>query len=402
MVTIRISPVAWMKMQTLVTGYDKEVGWFGTCEELGPLNFRIKDILIFPQYTSGCYIDDERDDPMEFRNWLDTLTDEQYEQRRLWGHSHVNMGVSPSGTDTSMFKRFAETNCAALVNRFAICLIMNKRAEMHWWVFDGATNKEYKKNEINVLIEVEQGMSNLEFFESTKEFVRDIRPTTAFLFSSGYSYGSYGGSRGTVFGSNHETAPGYNYGGYNSYIKEREESEKKKEANISKKDNEVQNPFHMVVYDEEDDDDNPFAGIDDYPYENWAYESWTAYDIIIEKDGITVEEADANKYNEKRDVIIEDYCSGDEYRFIICDEPLVENHPLSDTSVAMALLKRVKMDPENRYFVAYEVRGDSLKQLCPFDEHEVLDLMTMDVSDIDQKDGDPCAMVIVERNGVKE
>ena len=60
--TIRISPIAWMKMQTLVMGYDKEVGWFGTCEQIGQLEYRIKDILVFPQYTSGCFVDDERDD----------------------------------------------------------------------------------------------------------------------------------------------------------------------------------------------------------------------------------------------------------------------------------------------------------------------------------------------------
>ena len=52
--TIRITPTAWMKMQTLVMGYDKEVGWFGTCEHVAPLEFRIKDILVFPQYTGGC------------------------------------------------------------------------------------------------------------------------------------------------------------------------------------------------------------------------------------------------------------------------------------------------------------------------------------------------------------
>ena len=396
MVTIRISPMAWMKMQTLVTGYDKEVGWFGTCEELAPLDFRIKDILIFPQYTSGCFIDDERDDPMEFRNWLDTLTDEQYEQRRLWGHSHVNMGVSPSGTDTSMFKRFAETNCAALVNRFAICLIMNKRAEMHWWVFDGETNKEYKKDEINVFIEVQEGVSNLEFFESTKELVRDIRPTTAFLFGSGYYYG---GSRG-VFGSDHEVAPGYNYGGYNAYVYKREESAAKKDEQPKTSNTDAKTKFKEVVadtyvseYDEDDEYDMQYLLSDIYG------SNWYAYVITIESDGVTVEEADSHEFDRKKDIIIEDYWTGDEYRFILCDEPLVDNHPLSDNSVAMTLLKNYKVNPKNNSFVAYEVYRDALQQVYPFDEQEVLELMEADVAEYSQEDGDECAMIIIEKGG---
>ena len=72
MMNVRISSKAFMKMQTLVMGYDKEVGWFGFVERIADADFRIKDIIVFPQYTSAAYIDDEQDDPLEFCKWLDT------------------------------------------------------------------------------------------------------------------------------------------------------------------------------------------------------------------------------------------------------------------------------------------------------------------------------------------
>lgn len=182
MLNVMISPVAFMKMQTLIMGFDKEVGWFGLVDKLGAEEYRVSDILVFPQYTSGAFIDDEQDDPLEFRKWLDTLTDEEYVARRLWGHSHVNMGVSPSGTDTSMFKRFAETNKAALDNRFALCVIINKRMDMFWWAYDAETETEYLDKDINVIIEVEAGTSNVRFFEESKKLVRDLYTNKSFIF----------------------------------------------------------------------------------------------------------------------------------------------------------------------------------------------------------------------------
>lgn len=215
-INVKISPVAFMKMQTLVMGFDKEVGWYGTVERIED-GFRIKDVLVFPQYTSAAYIDDERDDPLEFRKWLDTLSDDDYNSRRLWAHSHVNMGVSPSGVDTNMFKRFKDSCCVeGIPNRFTLCLIMNKRSQTYWWAYDADAQKEYKNKDINFMIEVEEGKTNLEFFEWAKGLVRDIYPTTAFLF------GSYGATSGGYSGY----ATGYNYGGYNTHAKEKESAKK--------------------------------------------------------------------------------------------------------------------------------------------------------------------------------
>lgn len=254
-INVMISPVAFMKMQTLVMGFDKEVGWYCTAERIEG-GFRVKDVLVFPQYTSATYIDDERDDPLEFRKWLDTLSDEDYNSRRLWGHSHVNMGVFPSGVDTNMFKRFKDSCCVeGIPNRFTLCLIMNKKLQMYWWAFDADANKEYKNQDINVMIEVEEGVTNLEFFENSKALVRDIYPTTAFLFggrgASGYGYQGYAG--------------GYNYGTYNGYAKEKEKKTAKPSATTAKT---------TTATDIYDDYGDPW-----YDYDDWRYDTdngcWT-------------------------------------------------------------------------------------------------------------------------------
>lgn len=382
--TIRISPIAWMKMQTLVMGYDKEVGWFGTCEQIGPLEYRIKDILVFPQYTSGCFVDDERDDPLEFRKWLDTLDDETYNSRRLWGHSHVNMATYPSGTDTDMFQRFAQTSCAALENKFAICVIMNKRCDMHWWVYDGATNKAYVKNDINVMIEVEQGKTNLEYFEETKALVRDIRPTTAFLFNKG----GYSGYNSGSFGSNHEVATGYNYGGYNTYVQNRNNDTK---STTNKNESKDSKPVASSSYYDNFDDDYEYYGEDwvskyyaqlynddaDDTVDVTESEPIRAYDIVIKSDFVEVLEVfDEGIFDYKNDIILEDEISGNVYRFLVTDDELVKEHPVTNDCVLMRLIEGA-IEHDYSFFSVWENSEDGkhITSMIPYSEEEVLEIM---------------------------
>ena len=401
--TVRISPVAFMKMQTLVMGFDKEVGWFATCEELAPLDFRIKDVLVFPQYTSGCFVDDERDDPLEFRKWLDTLTDEQYEQRRLWGHSHVNMGTSPSGTDTDMFQRFAETSCAAQINRFAICVILNNRFDMYWWVKDAKTNQTYTstKHEVNVMIEVEDGLSNLEYFEEMKGRVRDIRPTTYFLFNKGYS--SYGSGS---FGSNYEVAPGYSYGGYNKYVDNKKEEPAKttpvttvnKPKALAEQIAVKDEPAKVNIVDDipiayesdwGDDYDDDGGYIGEYYGDGYFGDFQSlAFDVNITSDAVSVVYADNRDISYKNDIVFEDDITGDIYRFNILDETFVEDHPIDTDSVAMELLS-YGLDLDCEYFRLYEEDDRHGPRLVapPVNEEAALEMITRSVKASEYKNG---------------
>lgn len=190
---IFISPKALLKMQALVMGYNKEVGWWGTVEKIKAEEYRIKDILVFPQYTGAAYIDDEAEDPLEMAKWLDGLSDEVFDEKRFFGHSHVNMNTYFSGEDAKMFDRQVDVIKRAPLNNYYLSVVLNKRGEMCWKAWDGETNKKYSDHEIEILFEVEEGLTNIDFFEKSKEMVRDLKKksSNSLIFGGGYKEYTY-------------------------------------------------------------------------------------------------------------------------------------------------------------------------------------------------------------------
>lgn len=179
MINIKISAEAFLKIQTLVAGYEHEVGWYGTVEKITKDTYRIMDILVYPQYASAAYIDDR--DTTEMPIWFQSLSDEEYNHKRFHGHSHVNMAVYPSGTDKETYEQFKTQNSNATINRFTIELIINKRFEMHWKFHDAETGKEYDNEEINVEIEISTGETMATYFEKSREKVRELKSCSDFL-----------------------------------------------------------------------------------------------------------------------------------------------------------------------------------------------------------------------------
>jgi len=94
------------KIQFLVDFSDKEIGWFGTATEVtndyGHTVYTLDtDLFIYPQLVTGATVatDDEDD---KYDNWYIQKVKQAVDSGKqlIWhGHSHVNMGVTPSGTD---------------------------------------------------------------------------------------------------------------------------------------------------------------------------------------------------------------------------------------------------------------------------------------------------------------
>ena len=201
MINVIFTPSAFMKIQTLVSGYDHEVGWYGTVDKVSDDTYKITDILVYPQYASAAYIDDA--DTTEMPVWFASLTDEQINHRRFHGHSHVNMGCYPSGTDNSTYEQFKAQNAAATENRFSLSLIINKRFEMHWRFHDAETNTELTNKDINVEIEIMDGLTQAAYFEESRSLVKQRLVAKNFLMkgkpsfvkekkAQPYKYGGYG------------------------------------------------------------------------------------------------------------------------------------------------------------------------------------------------------------------
>lgn len=180
------TPNAYVKMITLVKEFDTEVAWYGVVDRNGDSEFKISDILVYPQKVTGATVDTDED---AHREWLEKIPDEIYNRIRFQGHSHVNMSTSPSTTDLTD----QSTRISSLPSdSFFVFIIWNKKNEHTAKIYDLANNILYENSDIDVSISFDEG----EFLATAKEQVKKH------TYSSGYGY--YGNKQ-------------YGYGGYTPY-----------------------------------------------------------------------------------------------------------------------------------------------------------------------------------------
>lgn len=139
------TPEAYLKMLTLVDGFSTEVAWHGCVKRLpDPNKFQIFDIVVYPQRVNGAYVDMDVD---KYGDFLYHLTPEQMDNLYCQGHSHVNMGTSPSGKDL-------ESQMTVLDQQghqgFYIFMIWNKRNEHTIFIYDLENNVYYENGDIEV------------------------------------------------------------------------------------------------------------------------------------------------------------------------------------------------------------------------------------------------------------
>ena len=173
--TVLFTEMAWQKMQTLIREFDKEVAWHGVaerCEEKD--TYLISDILVYPQEVTGSTV---TTDQSKYENWLMSHDDDVFNNIRMQGHSHVNMAVSPSSVDLSLYERILDQLRSDM---FYIFMIWNKRGEKTVKIYDLRENILFETADVTVTI---KGMEDMtEFLEDAKELV----------VTKTYNYGGYG------------------------------------------------------------------------------------------------------------------------------------------------------------------------------------------------------------------
>lgn len=224
--TVYFTNEAWQKMQALIKGFDKEVAWHGTAfrGENGTDDYFITDILVYPQEVTGATVNTDQE---KYQMWLMNHDDDVFNNIRMQGHSHVNMGVTPSGVDTSLYERILEQLDDDM---FYIFLIYNKRGDKTFKIYDLAKNILFETSDVTVkvldnntdgagihldsltdeenkavndfLVEYRVQKRMDEFTKSAKEMVKD-KVYTPTQYGSGYYGSGYGGN--------------YGYGGYGGY-----------------------------------------------------------------------------------------------------------------------------------------------------------------------------------------
>lgn len=169
---LRFTEVAWYKMQALIRACDKEVGWHGIAkrlEEEGKDAYLIEDILVYPQAVTGVTV---TPDQTQYQNWLMRHPDEVFNNIRMQGHSHVNMGTSPSGTDTAFYEEILRQLDDTM---FYVFLIWNKRNEHYIKIYDMQKNVLFENGDVTVsVIPAENGIE--QFVSDAKKMISEYKP----------------------------------------------------------------------------------------------------------------------------------------------------------------------------------------------------------------------------------
>jgi hypothetical protein len=197
MPSILISKEAYDTMFYIVSESPEEVSWLGTVRRDG-MTFLIEEVFLFDQEVSGTHT---RMDPESVGAFFAQLASqpggvEKANAIRFWGHSHVNMGVTPSGSygrgdygDLSCMYRFGESA------EYFIMGIANKQGNFRFEIFFYDTGVRVVDVEWS-LYEPEQGELRAKIAKELEQKVRRPAPVVNMQFGFGHHYRHFGAEGG--------------------------------------------------------------------------------------------------------------------------------------------------------------------------------------------------------------
>lgn len=159
--TVYITTQAYTKMRMLVDKTTTEIGWYGTVTKVPGLTgvYVIEDIIVYPQKVTGATCEQLDDKMFEFEM---SLTTDQVNHKRFHGHSHVNMGTTPSGVDEQFYH-----DILTQVTDFFIVTVTNKRNEYTTRFYDMEHNILFTDVPISVIDD--EGLELDSWYEESKK-----------------------------------------------------------------------------------------------------------------------------------------------------------------------------------------------------------------------------------------
>ena len=191
--TVYITAEAFIKMRTLVDNTETEIGWYGVVKKYPGLQetYVIEDIIVYPQRVTGATCEQDDNKMFEFEM---SLTDEQVNNKRFQGHSHVNMGVTPSGVDEAFYQ-----DLLSQVTDYFIITVTNKRNEYTTRFYDIANNILYSDVPIQVLLDNGTDIRSW-YTEAEKQITKPVTTTTS-IKSTPLTGKTYNSSKSVYSGS---------------------------------------------------------------------------------------------------------------------------------------------------------------------------------------------------------
>lgn len=210
--TLTFTAEAYDKMATLIMSFDSEVAWHGVGHRTEGANFVITDILVYPQTVTGTTVEMDEE---EYVKWL-MSGDERLDHIIMQGHSHVNMGVTPSAVD---LKHQDDILSQLSPDMFYIFVIWNKRGNNTIKIYDLANNTLYDDDDVEYVV-MDEEKSVYKFAENAKEVVK--RKAIGYSSASNHSGSSSNQSsksKVVAYNSDDDDDDYYGdyYGGHNSY-----------------------------------------------------------------------------------------------------------------------------------------------------------------------------------------
>ncbi len=161
--------IAWLKMQTLIREWDKEIAWHGLAyrgEDETKDEYIIKDIMVYPQEVTGATVTTDQE---KYQTWLYQHDDDVFNNIRMQGHSHVNMDVTPSSVDKAWYEQILEQMTDDM---FYIFMIWNKSGKKTIKIYDMRKNILFDTADVDILI-LDDGTGVESFLAEAKEMVKD-------------------------------------------------------------------------------------------------------------------------------------------------------------------------------------------------------------------------------------
>lgn len=173
--TIYITTEAYCKMRKLVDDTATEIGWYGTVTKMPGLDsvYIIEDILVYPQKVTGATCEQDDDRMFEFEM---SLTTEQVNMKRFQGHSHVNMGVTPSGVDEQFYQ-----DLLTQVTDYFIITVTNKHGAYTTRFYDIENNILYSDVPIKILLG--NGTDLEKWYEEAEDKLDEPKPVLNYTSS---------------------------------------------------------------------------------------------------------------------------------------------------------------------------------------------------------------------------
>ena len=177
---LRFTATAYVKMQYLISKFDSEVAWHGSVERTAEdkSEFLITDILLYPQTVTGTTVNT---DQAEYENWLFNLDDDTFNHMRFQGHSHVNMGVTPSPTDLNHQEMLLTQ---VTDDDYYVFAIWNKKNARTIMIYDKKRNLYFDSKDV----EVEIRDDGSDFFDLI--FTDDVVKERSATFGTGFYTGA--------------------------------------------------------------------------------------------------------------------------------------------------------------------------------------------------------------------